>query len=75
MNTVTNAFKYSVIKSNVPLLMTLTASLLFLSGCGPSPAKICIEEKSSLWNSKAVTKADNQAYWDAVKLCNEKYKE
>jgi len=22
-----------------------------------------------------VSKADNQTYWDAVKLCNEKYKE
>lgn len=75
MNTVTNPFKNSVIKSNFPFLIALTASLLLLSGCGPSPAKVCIEEQSSLWDSKAVSKADNQAYWDAVKSCNEKYKE
>ena len=75
MNTATNPFKNSVIKSNFPLFVALTASLLLLSGCGPSPIQTCIEEKSSLWDTKAVTKADNQAYWDAVKLCNEKYKE
>ncbi len=75
MNTVTTPFKNSVIKSNLPFLMALTTSLLLLSGCGPSPAKVCIEEQSSLWDSNAVSKADNQAYWDAVKSCNEKYKE
>lgn len=74
MYTVTNRFKNSLIKSNALLLMALTASILLLSGCGPSPAKICIEEQNSLWNSKAINKADNQAYWDAIKLCNEKYK-
>ena len=70
MNTVRNA----VIKSNLPFLMALTASMLLLSGCGPSPAEVCIEEKSSLWNTKAVTKADNQPYWDAVELCRQKNK-
>jgi hypothetical protein len=74
MNTVTNPLKNSVIKSNLPFLMALTASLLLLSGCGPSPAQGCIDEKSSLWDSKAVSKADNQAYWNAIKSCNEKYK-
>ncbi|MGM0540871.1 MAG: hypothetical protein ACQEQR_00370 [Pseudomonadota bacterium] len=49
--------------------------ILLLSGCGPSPAKVCIEEQNSLWNSKTINKTDNQAYWDAIKLCNEKYKE
>lgn len=75
MITVTNPLKKPSINSKLPFLMVLTASTLLLSACGPSPAQVCIEKKSSLWDSKAVSKADNQAYWDAVKLCNEKYKE
>jgi hypothetical protein len=67
-----NIFRNAVIKSNPFFLMALTASILTLSGCGESATKLCIQEKSSLWNSKAVNKADNQPYWDAVELCREK---
>ncbi len=70
-----NTVKYVVTRTSGSFLLMITASMLLLSGCGPSPAEVCIEEKSSLWNTKAVTKADNKPYWDAVKLCNEKQKE
>jgi hypothetical protein len=78
MNTVMNTATNSMIKPCLRFLITLpllTASILVLSGCGPSPTDACIEEQSSLWDSKAVTKADNQAYWDAVALCRQPSKD
>ena len=70
-----NTVKHLMTGTSVAFLLIISASILLLSGCGPSPEKLCIEEQSSLWNAKATSKADNKAYWDAVKVCNENFKE
>ncbi len=62
--------------STLPLTVfigLIVVSAFFLSGCGPSPEKVCIEEASALWDNQSTNKSGNKAYWNAVKLCNEKH--
>jgi len=42
---------------------------LFISACGQSKEKACIDKQSHLWDSKTNDKNANKAYWKAVEKC------
>lgn len=52
----------------------IASSSLMLSGCFESETDKCIDAQSYLWNNAAKSKAQNQAYWNAVQQCKEKYR-
>jgi len=56
-------------------ILTVTSVVFILTSCSNAELDSCKDKASKLWDSSSnASKADNKAYWDAMKRCETKYK-
>ncbi|WP_130537590.1 hypothetical protein [Thiomicrorhabdus indica] len=61
------------IKTMILKVSAAITVILALSACSNAEQQACLDKASKLWDNKTNDKNANQAYWQAVEACKEKY--